>query len=107
MSLYDYKKLRNYVNLKEQDKELFDFFYPILLCHGSISATNEELLNSFGGSFPFKSERALRNHLNVLIKAGLIERQIEIVQRHGHPLKIRHLYLNRLNFPQPKENLYA
>lgn len=107
MSLFDYRKLRQYIDLPEQDKQLFDFFYPILKHQGCITASNEELLNSFGNSFSFKSDRALREHLNVLIKAGLIERDIEVTQRHGHPLKIRHLYLNRLNFPDcfkgPKE----
>lgn len=100
MELFDYKEFECYMSLDSQDKLLFDFLYPILIRQGYISDSNQQLLNSFNGCFSFKSERSLRDHIGVLIKAGLIERELDIQYRNNHPVSIRYLYLNKYRFPR-------
>lgn len=100
MPLYDYKDKKIYTSLNKQDQQLFDFLFPILIKQGYISDSNEQLLNSFKGSFTFKSERALRDHLRVLIESGLIEREMISKYKNNHPYQIRYLYLNKYNFPE-------
>ena len=101
MPLFDYKDKDNYLKLEKQDRLLFDFLYPILIRQGYISDSNEELLKSFGNFFTFKKERALRDHINNLINAGLIEREIDNSRVYNnHPISIRYLYLNKFNFPE-------
>ena len=99
MQLYDYKEMEQYLRLGSQDKMLFDFFFPTLIRQGYIIDTNEEMLNSFKGTFSFKSERALRDHINILIENGLIERDIVHKIQQGNHINVRYLYLNKYNFP--------
>ena len=94
MQLFNYKDFDCYLALDSQDKLLFDFLYPILIRQGYISDSNQQLLDSF------KSERALRDHLGILIKAGLIERELDKQFKNNHPILIRYLYLNKYRFPE-------
>lgn len=100
MQLFNYKDFDCYLALDSQDKLLFDFLYPILIRQGYISDSNQQLLDSFNGCFTFKSERALRDHLGILIKAGLIERKLDKQFKNNHPILIRYLYLNKYRFPE-------
>lgn len=94
----EYKNLKQYIQLNDVNKTIFDFLYPILLRQGYITDTNEQLLYVLKNYVPFKNERSLREHLVVLIEAGLIERVVETSIQYGKRTNIRYLYLNKYTF---------